>query len=238
MGLIGVGIVAQIIGRIIFLPIPYAPLPPLIPQHSKTLTQIQEGYNLPNGKISQKFIPFTNKLNNTRYEIPSITLIETNDTDGYQFWNDAHLKFSQSYHPIYFNNIVGNVACEEVSGPPGCNLEWCSYTPALSVAQFIVGWSITTIGFAFSTPTTLTIASKMYGPRRQGLFMSITVVFGSFSRCLGPFFVSSVYTNYGTYYAVGSTVIILILALVLLCLFYRRLAPLSVQSNLTNQQST
>ena len=235
--LIGVGIVAQIIGRITFLPIPYAPLPPLIPKHSKAMTQIPDGYYLLDEKASQKLIPFSNTINMDKFTIPS-TYIKTNKTDGSQFGNDAHLKFGRPLHQIYFTNILGNVPCEKVSGPPGCNLEWCSYTPALSVAQFIVGFSITTIGFAFSVPTTLTIASKIYGPRRQGLLMSITVVSGSFSRCLGPFFVSFVYTNYGPYYANGSTVIVLILALGLLCLFYRRLAPLSAQSNLTTQQST
>ena len=160
-----------------------------------------------------------------------ISSLKESQTYENRFLNLSLHSFGNIHHEKSFSKIAGNVACEKVSGPPGCNLQWCSYTPAVHVAQLILGWFFTQIGFVFSLPTTMAIVSKMYGSRRQGLFMSLTVMMGSFARFLGPFYVSYVYTHYGTYYATGSTLVTLFAALGMLSLNYKRLVPISSRSS-------
>ena len=132
-------------------------------------------------------------------------------------WNNL-LYYSQPYR-----NVIGNVPCEDISGPPGCDatrLHWCTYTPAITVAQFIVGWVVTSVGHAYSITTSLSVLSKMYGSRQQGTLMSMTVVVGASSRAAGPFLVTYLYRVYGTYWTIGSSILTLLIALVIICLLY------------------
>jgi len=229
--MISVGVFSLILGRIAMFPIPSFPLSPEIPEHTNDSANMimETGYS---PRIESMF----NNMNPTNSEeMKDLGSLRTNISKEYDlkqmpFVNNALKSFRHVYHKKSFPKIAKNVACEEVSGPPGCDLEWCSYTPAINLAQFIASAALTTIGFAFSVPITLTIVSKMYGPRRQGLLMSLTVMFGAFSRFLGPFFVSYVYTNYGTYYANGSSLVPLLIALMMLCFNYNRFVPLKSES--------
>lgn len=228
--LIGVGLVAQIIGRLIFLPLPNSPLPPLIPISSNRSIRLIENKLYWQNMFENSSNVNPNGFGTSESKYSHSNQLAQNAINTFHLSEDAHKNRELHYYSQSITNFIGNVQCEEVSGPPGCNLDWCSYTPSLSVPQFIVGWMITSVGYSFSVPLTLTIATKMYGPRRQGLFMSMTVVFGAFSRFLGPFFVSYVYKTYGTYYAVGSSLLTLFCALVMISCNYRRMVPLTSQA--------
>jgi len=215
--MIYVGVICLIIGRIVMFPIPGLPLPPPI---TKNANDSNVSVITANTKLLDKEI----------FEAPSNPLPITSwreDADEKQFVITTLKALTSIYEKKSLLSLSHNVACEDVSGQPGCGLEWCSYTPALHLAQLITSWWITTIGFAFSVPIAIAIISKMYGTGNQGLVMSLTVMFGSFSRFVGPFIVSYVYTSYGLYYATGSTLITLIVALVILGFSYGRLTPIN-----------
>ncbi len=62
----------------------------------------------------------------------------------------------------------------------------------------------------------------------QGVMMGILSAFGSFSRVLGPVFVSYIYTNFGTYPTIGFMAGSLVLALLLTVSVYKRLVPMEI----------
>ncbi|XP_054271541.1 major facilitator superfamily domain-containing protein 8-like [Macrosteles quadrilineatus] len=84
--------------------------------------------------------------------------------------------------------------------PVGCPVkqDWCSYTPKMTLEQFLLGFILTTIGYPVGITLIQTIFSKILGPRPQGVWMGLMTGSGCLSRVLGPVFVSYVYTRYGT----------------------------------------
>ena len=58
--------------------------------------------------------------------------------------------------------------------------------------------------------------------------MGLLSAFGSFSRILGPLFVSYIYTNFGTYWTMGSMAATLIVSFVVTLLAYNRLVPMNI----------
>ena len=48
-----------------------------------------------------------------------------------------------------------------------CPLEWCKTTPAITVTQFVLGWLLGTLGYAYSTAFTISLISKMIGNQSQ-----------------------------------------------------------------------
>ena len=64
--------------------------------------------------------------------------------------------------------------------------------------------------------------------------MGLLSAFGSFSRILGPLFVSYIYTNFGTYWTMGSMAATLIVSLVVTLFAYNRLVPMNMGASMTS----
>ena len=64
--------------------------------------------------------------------------------------------------------------------------------------------------------------------------MGLLSAFGSFSRILGPLFVSYIYTNFGTYWTMGSMAATLIISFVVTLLAYNRLVPMNIDASMTS----
>ena len=62
-----------------------------------------------------------------------------------------------------------NIPCEDASNTvnPGCELDWCETTPAITVWQLFGGVVVGTIGYPYALSITQSIFSKMLGPRPQ-----------------------------------------------------------------------
>lgn len=132
---------------------------------------------------------------------------------------------------VFKSFLVGtskNIPCENApSASTGCALEWCKDQPALQVWQLFGGIIIGTIGYPFAIAITQSIFSKIIGPRPQGHWMGLfSSVADSLPRLLGLFVVSFIYTNYGMYLTAGLMVFTVLIALVLILIFYKRLIPM------------
>lgn len=110
----------------------------------------------------------------------------------------------------------------EIVGCPS-DQEWCRYTPAMTITQFIIGYGFTTIGYPVGVTLVQTIFSKVLGPRPQGLWMGIMTGAGCAARVLGPVFVGFIYTRWGTYHTFGITGMTLIIAMIWLQIVNKRL---------------
>jgi len=54
---------------------------------------------------------------------------------------------------------------EALGCPP--SQEWCTYTPVVTVPQFILGYILTAMGYPIGVTLIQTIFSKILGPRPQ-----------------------------------------------------------------------
>lgn len=70
------------------------------------------------------------------------------------------------YHPLQ-NSSLEN---EEQIGCPTTQ-EWCSTTNAMTMSQFIVGYSLTSVGYPIGVTVIQTLYSKILGPRPQVILL-------------------------------------------------------------------
>ena len=79
--------------------------------------------------------------------------------------------YISSHFARYYRNgpMSRNIPCEDASNTvnPGCELEWCETTPAITVWQLFGGVVVGTIGYPYALSITQSIFSKMLGPRPQ-----------------------------------------------------------------------
>lgn len=157
---------------------------------------------------------------------------------SYQDENEVHFDSFTSYERFLLsssNKILGNEACANTTKrEPGCELEWCKNQSALTIWQLFGAIVLGTIGYPYAVAITQSIFSKIIGPRPQGLWMGLLSAFGSFSRILGPLFVSYIYTNFGTYWTMGSMAATLIVSFVVTLLAYNRLVPMNIDASMTS----
>lgn len=67
----------------------------------------------------------------------------------------------------YNNNSITNDTCKiEFIGCPSSQV-WCTYTPEMTLSQFIIGYGMTVIGYPIGVTLIQTIFSKILGPRPQ-----------------------------------------------------------------------
>lgn len=111
--------------------------------------------------------------------------------------------------------------------PRGCplNYEWCFYTPIVQLFQFLIGFALLVIGYSIANVMSFAIYSKLLGPKPQGLMMGILTSFGSLSRAVGPIVVSYLYGLYGPRVSFISLSGIVILAIVIIILTFKRYEP-------------
>ena len=114
--------------------------------------------------------------------------------------------------------------CSSVGCPS--SQKWCFTTPIIEIPQFIVACVIVTIGYPICVSLANVIYSKLINPSAQGLWMGILTSAGSFSRVVGPVFVSYLYTSEGPFWTFLTLLIAMILITSLNCSIYKRLQPL------------
>jgi hypothetical protein len=124
------------------------------------------------------------------------------------------------------NETMDPLTGREKVGCPSSQ-EWCRYTPRMTVLQFVIGYSFTTIGYPLGVTLIQTIFSKVLGPRPQGVWMGLMTGAGCASRVLGPVFVGLIYTRLGIYQTFGITGLTLLVSMLWLGLMTERLVPYS-----------
>ncbi|KAF3818644.1 hypothetical protein GH733_012061, partial [Mirounga leonina] len=145
-------------------------------------------------------------------------------------WEDLH------------NNSIPNTTFGEIiitlwkspredhsEGPTGCPVEqaWCFYTPMIHLAQFLTSAVLIGIGYPSCNVMSYTLYSKILGPKPQGVYMGWLTASGSAARILGPVFISQLYTSLGPRWAFSLVCGIVVLAILLLVVVYKRLVAFS-----------
>lgn len=128
------------------------------------------------------------------------------------------------------NSLYDNADSEIYLGCPKTQ-EWCGVTPALTLSQFLIGFGLTSVGYPLGVTLIQTIFSKILGPRPQGVWMGMMTGAGCLSRVLGPVCVGSIYTRLGTYWTFGMTGAMMMISMVWLLLFRKRLIPPVVEKH-------
>lgn len=127
-------------------------------------------------------------------------------------------------------NALASVTNNTVE-PTGCPFEqtWCQYTPAIHIAQYIISDLLIGVGYPTCNVMSYTLYSKILGPKPQGVYMGWLTAAGSGARTLGPIFVSHVYTLLGPRWAFSLICGIVVGAILLLSVVYKRLIVFSVR---------
>ncbi|XP_051175017.1 major facilitator superfamily domain-containing protein 8 isoform X2 [Leptopilina boulardi] len=136
-----------------------------------------------------------------------------------------------------FGNETTYINGTEKVGCPSIQ-EWCRYTPQMTITQFLIGYTFTTIGYPLGVTLTQTIFSKILGPRPQGVWMGLMTGAGCVSRILGPVCVGVIYNRYGTYHTFGVTGMTLVLCMIWLQIVDKRLIPLEELEKVTADDAT
>lgn len=136
------------------------------------------------------------------------------------------------WQDIHNNTLISKTlpfnSSEELTGCP-YEQTWCQYTPALSLAQYIIAGIIIGVGYPACNVMSYTLYSKILGPKPQGVYMGWLTASGSGARTLGPIFVANVYTNLGPRWAFGFVSGLVLGGFILLSSVYHRLIAFSVR---------
>ena len=134
--LVGITLVASVLGRLLFFPIPDFPTSPLC--INQTIVD----------KTHDQFFNTSNEMDH---------------------WLSTNLNFSSFNNVACDGNRMSSNGKEEIEMESRncCPFDWCKHIPAITVPQFIVGWVIGTLGYAYSTAFTIALISKMIGPKSQ-----------------------------------------------------------------------
>jgi len=65
----------------------------------------------------------------------------------------------------------------EVVGCPVYEQPWCGYTPVMTIAQFFLGYFLTSIGYPIGITVIQTLFSKILGPRPQVIILQKLTVY-------------------------------------------------------------
>ena len=63
---------------------------------------------------------------------------------------------------------------ESLGCPP--SQEWCAYTPALTLTQFIISYALTSMGYPTGLALIQSLISKVLGPRPQVKYWFIIII--------------------------------------------------------------
>lgn len=187
------------------------------------------------GRVS--FIPFSGdppqmfnaglKLNLTLY-CDRIFKNRTNEFD-FNILNQTLHEYDGRWLDVYERNLTVikymTMNCgEDLLGCPS-NQEWCTFTPQMTLAQFVIGFFFTTFGYPIGVTLIQTIFSKLLGSKPQGVWMGFMTGSGCFSRVMGPVFVTYIYEEYGTIWTFGLTTVMMAVCLLWLLTFQKVLQP-------------
>ena len=117
--------------------------------------------------------------------------------------------------------LADYVGCPEEYG-------WCHDTPQMHIAQLVMGMLCLSIGYPLVLVLTTSIYSKIIGPHPQGLLQSWLAAVGGIARTLGPALVTYMYVLAGPRWTFLTVDGLLIAALLVLGVCYKRLIPYHV----------
>ncbi|XP_060589826.1 major facilitator superfamily domain-containing protein 8-like [Ruditapes philippinarum] len=141
-------------------------------------------------------------------------------------WNKSYI-MKEIKKQAYWGNS-SDLENEDVGCP--YYFSWCTYTPATTLWQYLLGTFFISIGYPACSVISYTIFSKVLGPKPQGLWMGWLTAAGSLARTLGPVFVSQVYDAYGPRVAFTAMTANIFITLIILLIVYKRLVPFKVLS--------
>ena len=140
-------LVASGLGRLLFFPIPGNPTPNLCQEPQTSSIQIR-----------------SNHLENVaHYENVSGSMNMNKSIRISPFIDRLDGSLHSTENILCNDGISFNPNSEESC----CPLEWCKTTPAITVTQFVLGWLLGTLGYAYSTAFTISLISKMIGNQSQ-----------------------------------------------------------------------
>jgi len=116
-------------------------------------------------------------------------------------------------------------------GLPGCSYDWCSSTPRIEVAQFMVGFVVATAGYPFCISLSGSIYSKVLGNINPGFWLGLFATSGSVARVVGPLVVTEIYELWGTYVLFAVVTATLVIALIATLFAYRQMVPVTTQKD-------
>lgn len=129
----------------------------------------------------------------------------------------------------YIPTAGSGVDDTSISG--GClhRYEWCAHTTRVPLP--IYAFSVVVIsGFAFpflAAPLG-TVFSEILGPRKQGMMQGVFEFGGSFARCIAPIILTILFEASGYLWPTVIHFLMLLIGLVFLLVFYRRIVPLKL----------
>ena len=106
---------------------------------------------------------------------------------GYNEYNMDY-RYHQDLGMLAYSGSDENIPCEGIginsnSTSSCCPLEWCEQIPAITVPQFICGWLIGTLGYAYSTAFTISLISKLLDPQKQVCIRYGRIKFDILAEC-------------------------------------------------------
>lgn len=112
----------------------------------------------------------------------------------------------------------------------GCPMEyeWCHNTPKMHISQLILGMLCLSVGYPLVMVLTTSMYSKIIGPRPQGLLQSWLAAVGGVARTAGPALVTYMYVLLGPRWTFLSTDGLVVAAILILIICYKRMIPFHV----------
>lgn len=138
------------------------------------------------------------------------------------------LAFNKSAISSYQHILGLNITEIEEVGCP-VQQDWCQTTHRLTMFQFLLGFALTAIAYPIGATLIQTILSKVLGPHQQGVWMGLFTGSGSFSRVVGPIFLTLIYKNLGLIWTFGLMGTIMAVTVVWLLLVKHKLVPANVE---------
>uniref|UniRef100_A0AC35TNE2 MFS domain-containing protein n=1 Tax=Rhabditophanes sp. KR3021 TaxID=114890 RepID=A0AC35TNE2_9BILA len=127
--------------------------------------------------------------------------------------------------------IPGNGSIENTTIIGGCSrkFEWCESTTRVPVYIYIFSMIFCLgYGFPFTFNPNSTLFSDVIGPRRQNAMMGIFEGVGAFARVIGPLIGGLLFNMSGPKYTMIFQTSMLLIAILLLLIFWKRLVPLKI----------
>uniref|UniRef100_A0A0N5BJ13 MFS domain-containing protein n=1 Tax=Strongyloides papillosus TaxID=174720 RepID=A0A0N5BJ13_STREA len=113
----------------------------------------------------------------------------------------------------------------------GCShkYEWCSYISRVPLLVYCITMIVCLgFGFPYTAAPNNTLYADILGPRRQGLMQGIFELFGSIARMVGPLIGTYLFNISGPVYVMMLQGLLILLAIALILIFYKRLIPLKI----------
>jgi len=108
---------------------------------------------------------------------------------------------------------------------------WCQTSYQIPAWQLLVTIMLTILGAPLIISLSVAIFSKILGPRPQGFWIGVLQACNSFTRILGPLWLSVMYEQVGYYPVVATVGILETLAMVTLLVNYKNIAPMKVKED-------